>query len=121
MSTFKIIGGDIKKDCSYSSMFGQHILIIHTGFFKSETIDLTKQLVEIQQITEENKQSILSKAGWGTLGAVALGPVGLLAGLLLGGRSKEICAACRLDDGRAFIALIDLKTYQSLFAISMQH
>lgn len=95
--------------------------MVPTGFFKSETIDLTTQLVEIQQITVENKQSVLSKAGWGTLGAVALGPVGLLAGLLLGGRSKEICAACRLEDGRSFIALIDLKTFQALYAISMQH
>ena len=70
----------------------------------------------LEQITEENKHRVLAKAGWSVLGAVALGPVGLLAGLFMGGKSKQICVAVKMKTGQEFIAECDTKTYSKLYA-----
>ena len=94
----KVIGGGLPNGAEISSsMFGKYTLEIPEGFFKSRKVNLNEHLLAMEHITEENKYSILGKAGWGTLGAIALGPVGLLAGLVLGGNSKELCCACKLD------------------------
>jgi hypothetical protein len=83
------------------------------GVFKGATIgafnriDLSKKLSRIEIVTEENKKSIISATGWGILGGVTFGPLGALAGLVLGGRRKEHYVACYLDDGRKFLAIVD--------------
>ena len=77
-------------------------------------IKFSDHIIAADVLTEESKTSILGKAGWGAVGAIALGPLGLLAGVLGGGRSKEICVACELDDGRKFIATASTSEYQDL-------
>jgi hypothetical protein len=47
------------------------------------------------------------------------GPVGLLAGVMLGGNKKQVCALCELNDGRKFLATMDSKVYQELLGISL--
>ena len=88
-----------------------------TGFFKSEKIAITDNLASIEQVTEENKNSILEKAGWGTLGGVLLGPIGLAAGLWLTGKNKEICIACELKSGEKFVANVDNVAYKEFVAL----
>jgi hypothetical protein len=51
--------------------------------------------------------------GWGLAGDVFFGPVGLLAGLLRGGRGSRINFICQLKDGRKFLA----SAPSSLFAV----
>jgi hypothetical protein len=55
-------------------------------------------------------------AGWGIVGAVLLGPVGLLAGLLAGGRGKDVTFVGVHKDGRKFFATTDSKTYTKISA-----
>ncbi|MBS1992510.1 MAG: hypothetical protein JSS83_18430 [Cyanobacteria bacterium SZAS LIN-3] len=47
------------------------------------------------------------------------GPLGMLAGLTLGGNRKQICALCELKDERKFLALMDSKVYQQLMALTL--
>jgi hypothetical protein len=49
-------------------------------------------------------------------GAVLLGPLGLLAGVLVGGRKKEITFVAKLKDGRKFLGTPDSKTFTQLQA-----
>lgn len=54
-------------------------------------------------ITEDNKVNFLGAAGWGIVGGLLTGGVGLLAGAILGGRGKETFCAIRFKDGSQFI------------------
>ena len=60
-------------------------------------------LSEIQSldvVTEDNRASIAGKVGWGVAGAVVLGPVGMLAGVLGGGIRKVRIISVLFADGR---------------------
>ena len=98
----KILDGNLPKTASIRSIANDMYIFIPKGLFKMDKISLKEHLTEAKQITEENKHDLLSKAGWSTLGAIALGPAGLLAGLLLGGKRKEVYCACKLDTGEMF-------------------
>ncbi len=118
----KVIGGGLPNGTEISSsMFGSYTLSVPEGFFNSRKISLNDHLVAVEHITEENKYSILGKAGWGTLGAIALGPVGLLAGLVLGGNSKELCCACKLDTGESFLVSCDTEECQKLKSLALKN
>ncbi len=117
----KVIGGGLPNGTEISSsMFGSYTLSVPEGFFKSRKVSLNDHLVAVEHITEENKYSILGKAGWGTLGAIALGPVGLLAGLVLGGNSKELCCACKLDTGEEFLVSCETEECQKLKSLALK-
>ena len=100
------------------SMFGTVTLTISEGLFKSRKIKLNDHLVAAEHVTEENKHSLLSKAGWGTLGGLVLGPVGALAGIVFAGNSKEICCACKLDTGEQFLVTCDVDEYKKLWTMA---
>ena len=118
----KVIGGGLPNGTEISSsIFGSYTLTVPEGFFKSRKISLNDHLSAVEHLTEENKYSILGKAGWGTLGAIALGPVGLLAGLVLGGNSKELCCACKLDTGEEFLVSCDTEECQKLKSLAMKN
>ena len=118
----KVIGGGLPNGAEISSsMFGKYTLEIPEGFFKSRKVVLNDHLIAVEHITEENKYSILGKAGWGTLGAIALGPVGLLAGLVLGGNSKELCCACKLDTGEEFLVSCEVEECQKLKSLAQKN
>lgn len=118
MAHFKIVGGDFPKTTGIrtSSFSGDITLVVPKSLFKIDKYELKKNIVMLEQITEENKHRVLAKAGWSVLGTVALGPVGLLAGLFMGGKSKQICVAVKLKSGQEFIAECDTKTYSKLYA-----
>ena len=80
-----------------------------------------KLLYKVENVTEENKKSIISATGWGVLGGLTFGPLGALAGLIFGGRRKEYCVACYLSDGRKFLAIVDDEAYKSLLSTSFNN
>ena len=113
---FKILSGvDEKFDLKKNSKFGLFIEK-SAGLFKTEKINITGNVALLEQVTEENKTSILKKAGWGTVGALALGPIGLAAGLWLTGKSKEICIACEVKSGEIFVATVDNDAFKEFKA-----
>jgi hypothetical protein len=72
------------------------------------------ELVEIA--SEESIKKLGGTIGWGLAGGILLGPVGLLAGLLLGGRKKEVAFIAKFKDGRKLLASTDSKTYMKIQA-----
>ena len=108
----KILDGNLPKNASIRSIANDMFIFIPKGLFKMDKISMKEHLIEAKQITEENKHDLLGKAGWSTLGAIALGPAGLLAGLLLGGKRKEIYCACKLDTGEMFCLACTPVEYQ---------
>jgi hypothetical protein len=55
--------------------------------------------------------------GWGVVGAALLGPVGVLAGLLLGGKGADLTFIAQHKDGRKMLATTDAKSFKKLQAL----
>lgn len=109
MARFKLHAGDwgdqwamIERDC--------FVFPSQTKLFASETRRFA-DLESADVATEESVKRIGGTVGWGAAGALVLGPVGLLAGLLLGGKAKEVTFVGRFRDGKKVLATVDQKTW----------
>ena len=74
------------------------------------------QVKTLEQVTEHNQVKVLGAAGWGTAGALALGPIGLLAGLVLGGRGQTVVFAVEFTDGKRALIQTDQKGWKKVIA-----
>lgn len=82
---------------------------------------IPKSLIEsVELVTEENKKRISSAIGWGTAGGLLFGPLGGVAGLVFGGRTKEVCYALYLTNGRNYLITSDVQTFQRIKAMSFK-
>ena len=73
-------------------------------------------IVELEEVSEDNKVQVLGAAGWGAVGALALGPAGLLAGLVVGARGKSVVFAVTFSDGKRALIEADKKTWLMIVA-----
>lgn len=76
----------------------------------------SEDVEEIDQANEESVKRITGTAGWGIAGAALLGPVGLLAGLLAGGRGKDVTFVVKFKDGKKMLGTTDSKTFTKMQA-----
>ena len=114
MAKVKVLAGDfLEEDGEYS--WGSLTLKTKEHSWIGETIPLN-QLDTVDIATEESVKKLGGTVGWGAAGAVILGPVGLLAGLLLGGKKKEVTFVAKFKDGRKLMASTDSKTFTKLQA-----
>ena len=114
MAKVTVHAGDFLKGDSQFS-FGSLVLRTEAHSFVGEAIPIT-QLESVEVASEESVKKIGGTVGWGAAGALVLGPVGLLAGLLLGGRKKEVTFVAKFKDGRKLLATTDSGTYTKLQA-----
>ena len=115
MEILKVHAGDFLEGDGYYDDSGFLQLRTEEHSFLGKPILMT-ELEEIDVATEENVKKIGGTVGWGAAGALILGPVGLLAGLLLGGKKKEVTFVARFKDGRKLMATADSKTFTKLKA-----
>lgn len=78
-----------------------------------EKIALTR-ISELIVANQESSRSLGSTLGWGVAGALMAGPVGLIAGMWLGGKEEEITFLATFKDGRKLMAVTDSKTWSKL-------
>lgn len=115
MGKIKVHAGDFEKIGNNSFSFGVFTLFTKEHPFMGETI-LSSELESIDTASEENVKKIGGTVGWGVVGGALLGPVGLLAGLLVGGKKKEVTFVAKFKDGRKLLATTDNKTYTKIQA-----
>lgn len=113
--TFEIHAGDFKKGKEHQYVAGKLVMKNEGKFFR-EDIPVT-EIEELDVASEESVKRLGGAVGWGAVGAMLLGPVGLLAGLLAGGKGKDVTFVCKLKDGRRFIATAPSKVYTELSAV----
>lgn len=115
LGRINILAGDFKigKDSQY----------VHRKFFMKKDGEFFREKIPVSEIekielaTEESVVSLGGATGWGLAGSVLLGPAGLLAGLILGGRGKDTTFICVFKDGRKFLGtapsnvFVDLQKY----------
>lgn len=85
------------------------------GMFRKEKYSLD-QVEACEIASEESVKRIGGTVGWGVTGAVLLGPVGLLAGLLAGGRGKDVTFVLAFKDGKRALCTAKSKHYQEIQA-----
>lgn len=100
--TFEVHAGSFALGNAHQVVRG-HLLMKVSGRFLREKIPLS-EITDLEVASEESLNRLGGALGWGLAGDALLGPVGLLAGLIRGGRGKRITFVCRLRDGRKFLA-----------------
>ncbi|MGX1196347.1 hypothetical protein [Parvibaculum sp. MBR-TMA-1.3b-4.2] len=99
----KILGGDWPAEQNATVKTGLRgeirEILLFTGFLRHDTYKAA-DIETAELVTQENQTSIAGKMGWGAAGAVALGPVGLLAGAIMGGNRNSAVVAVKFKDGR---------------------
>lgn len=76
-------------------------------------------IVQLEEVNESNKVNVLRAIGGGALGTLLAGPIGLLAGALLGGRGKKYVVLIRDSKGRRLLCAVKQKEYEVLLAATV--
>ncbi|WP_060508834.1 hypothetical protein [Pseudomonas sp. NBRC 111124] len=85
-----------------------------------ERISLAR-IADLRLASLESSRSLGTALGWGVAGALVAGPVGLLAGLWLGGKEEEATFLATFKDGRKLMAITDGKTWSKIDDTWRQH
>ena len=96
MASIKLHAGDWGEG-NASFMFGSFAL--PTGIARFEGVK-GSDLEVVEVASEETVKKFAGAFGWGLAGALALGPLGLLAGLLAGGNKKTVTFIAIFKDKR---------------------
>ncbi len=118
MSKIKILAGDVPKQTA--RLQGER-LMCDRGTGQNDTatgIDLSQKLSSVEIMTDEKVKKLGGTAGWGFVGVLALGPLGAIGGMLLGGNKQRVTFAAELKDGRRFLAETDGKTWKKIQVIA---
>lgn len=122
MATIKVEAGDIEKGAwKFNGMMGVSLMSrasTKAHPWKGESINLGLELQSAELLDEEKVKKLAGTSGWGIAGAVLLGPLGAIGGILLGGNKKEVAFAAYLKDGRKFMGVTDGGTWVKIMAIT---
>lgn len=111
---FKVHAGDFGSNAN-AQFAGKTFMMPNPGGWKK--VDYQSEDVDtLEQATEESVKRIGGTVGWGMAGAALLGPVGLLAGLLAGGRGKEVTFIVQFKDGKKALCTAKSKDYTKMQA-----
>jgi hypothetical protein len=113
----KVVAGDFATYAANGYGAVGFVLWPNDGKFRWSAEVIPMSQVEIlEQASEASVKKIGGTVGWGLAGAAVLGPVGLLAGLLMGGKKTEITFVTKFKDGRKLIATVDPKTWARILS-----
>lgn len=120
MAKIDVHAGDFKTGKFSQYAFGGFVMateeISWTGF-KTESYSQDK-VETVEVASEESVRKWGGALGWGALGGLALGPIGLIAGLFLGGKRNEVTFIVVFKDGKKFLGTTDAKTFTKIRAIT---
>lgn len=115
MAKIKLLAGNFGKGLGH--LGSRAITLPRPDLGSSKTEQVHFPLIQsIDVATEESVKRAGGTVGWGLAGAALLGPVGLLAGLIAGGRGKDVTFVAVLKDGRRLMATTDATTYKKIVA-----
>ncbi|MGO1163287.1 hypothetical protein ACTOV4_15235 [Brucella sp. C7-11G] len=117
----KVLAGDWAPGtvCVFEpAFFGKPNRIRMARVFGPEYSD--SEVVSIDLLTEQNSTSVFKKAGWGAVGGLALGPLGMFAGLLGGGNRHEKIVAIEFTDGKRALLQVDTKSYAEIMRLAFK-
>ena len=82
------------------------VLNVSTGIFSSEKIGIKDNISFYEEVTQENETKF--SLGWGIVALAIFGPLGALAGAILGGDNKTWhVVAAQMENGLRFVVQLD--------------
>ena len=114
MARLKVHAGDFDTHGQSVYIAGQFVMS-KPGRFWGEKIPASA-LRTVEVASEETVTKLGGAAGWGLVGGALLGPAGLLAGLLHGGRKNEVTFVAEFQDGRRLLATTSAKAFREIRA-----
>jgi hypothetical protein len=112
--SFDILAGDFKKGGSAQFVNSTFVLSVPGKLFREDI--KVSEVETIEVATEDNLKKMGGAIGWGIVGGLALGGIGAIAGLLAGGKKKEVTFICKFKDGRKLLAKADGKIFEQIQA-----
>lgn len=116
MATFEILEGDFAK--GYSSYMSEAKSFLMNNGRGGHDIVPAKDLEFLTVATEETVKKAGGTIGWGLAGGAVFGPVGLLAGLVLGKKKKSVTFVARFKSGKKFLAKADERDFATLLMVA---
>lgn len=95
----------ISGDFEIGTWTGEGLIPNTTMKYKGTTIQL-KDLESVSMLEIIQEKDLKSKLGLGIIGALALGPIGAVAGLIFGGNTQYVLFEARLKNGKSFKATV---------------
>ncbi|MDQ8027174.1 MAG: hypothetical protein REJ23_00490 [Brevundimonas sp.] len=80
----------------------------------------TTEITEFAIVNQEGVKRAGGTIGWGVAGLAALGPLGLIAGLVAGGKGTDVTFTATFADGRQMLARTDSKSFRDLQAVAFE-
>lgn len=114
MGKIKVLAGDFTGEGSYSE--GRITLRPKDCPSPAHRMVVRDFFASVDVAAQHNVVKVGGAVGWGAAGALLAGPLGLLAGAVLGGRGRDVVFVAVLRDGRKLLAQTDAKTYTQLRA-----
>ena len=99
--------GDVNAELIVPGLLrNDFILNVSTGIFSKEKIGIKDNIAFYEEVTQENEKKF--SLGWGIVGLAIFGPLGALAGAILGGDNKtHHVVAAQLNNGLRFVVQLD--------------
>lgn len=119
MGTIKLHAGSFGVGAGYYGGGSLTLPRPDLGFGRTESVAMP-MIKTVEIASEESVKRLGGTVGWGIAGGVLLGPVGLLAGLLMGGNRKQITFVAEFHDHRRFLGTADVATYNNLLAATFK-
>jgi hypothetical protein len=117
---FKVHAGDFGEGEGHlGAMSGTFSLPVRGKLIATENIRAT-QVDAVEIATEERVKKLGGTVGWGLLGGALLGPAGMLAGLLVGGRGKRVVFTMQFNDGRKLLGSADGPAFTAIETAAFQ-
>ncbi len=111
MSQFKIEGGSFGTGVGHFN--GGNFSLPSGRLFKPTQIS-SSSIESAELASAESLKKLGGTLGWGAVGLVALGPLGMFAGLLAGGRKNVATFIVTFKDGRTMIGTADTKVWVAI-------
>ncbi|MGP1517515.1 MAG: hypothetical protein ACTTJV_07835, partial [Ottowia sp.] len=115
----KVLAGSFNPNGVAQFINGQFIMT-PPGRLKGEKIPAT-EILKLEVASEENTKGFLGAVGGGLVGGFFLGGVGMLAGLLAGGRGKIVTFVLEFKDGRKILGQADRGMFEKIHAAFFQN
>ncbi|WP_040068900.1 hypothetical protein [Pseudomonas batumici] len=119
MSKIKILAGDFLD--GHAEHEGGYI-IVETALYPWPGLKLpTSEIADIRAVSEASHQGMRGTMSLSLAGAMVLGPVGAIAGLMLADEEKEVTFSLDFRDGRSLLCVTDGRTYRDIEAAAGKH
>lgn len=111
MAEIKILAGDFGNMVHGQYFFGSLSLPWPGDWTAGRRYSVKDDIVTLEEADERSVVKVGGAAGWGAAGLLVAGPLGLVAGAVLGGRGQRVAFVAEFKDGKRLMAECDKKTW----------